>query len=81
MCPAIHLSGLRTVPRSCCHRVIDINALVEKSLNLAWHGARCRDWPEADIPPWRESDDLPRIVIVVNRPGATCSDAVRANRW
>ena len=22
------------------HRVIDINALVEESLNLAWHGAR-----------------------------------------
>ena len=34
--------------RTCCstregsgeHRVIDINALVEESLNLAWHGAR-----------------------------------------
>ena len=25
---------------SCEHRVIDINALVEESLNLAWHGAR-----------------------------------------
>ena len=24
------------------HRVVDINALVEESLNLAWHGARVR---------------------------------------
>jgi hypothetical protein len=40
-------------------------------------------WPlltQADILPWRESEDLPRIEHRGEPPGATCSDAVEADK-
>jgi hypothetical protein len=40
-------------------------------------------WPlltQADILPWHESEDLPRIENRGEPPGATCSDAVEADK-
>jgi hypothetical protein len=43
------------------HRVIDINALVEESLNLAWHGAR------AETQGLRSSSSNPLIRLPVRQ--------------